>query len=176
MGILSGSLNAATNNQLRKTPEGKLAIDSEDDPLTFINLLMRTDFRKGPTNSISPRIQTRNERKLGRQEKRSYSKRESLGWIYYSKLSAKFNELRSRVEKNLLKPIPKSVEDCDAARFWDTNTVEYCGAGASANAASSKGTYASTNESGGNNRSKYRCRTHTVAPMSINGMMMCARL
>ena len=198
MGILSGSLNPAIKSQLRKTQVGKQAIDSENDPLTLINLLLRTDFSKGATNSISPMMTYHNSRMMlfsvgFKQEmhesldmwKNKFNSQveivkknaaivggacaqetlteESLGWLYYSKLNAKFNELRTRVETNLLRPTPNTVEEwIEQARFWDTNTVEYSGAGASTTAASSKGAYVTTSEAGGKSGTKLSCRTHNT--------------
>ena len=194
MGILTGSLNPAIKSQLRKTAVGKQAIDSENDPLTLINLLLRTDFSKGATNSISPMMTYHNSRlmlfSIGfKQEmhesldmwKNKFNSQweivkknaaivggacaletlteESLGWLYYSKLNAKFNELRTRVETNLLRPTPNTVEEwIEQARFWDTNTVEYSGAGASTTTASSKGAYVTTSEAGGKSGTKLSCR------------------
>ena len=198
MGILTGSLNPAIKNQLRKTAIGKQAIDSENDPLTLLNLLLRTDFSKGATNSISPMMTYHNSRMMlfsivFKQEmhdsldtwRNKFNSQveivkknaiivgggcadeklteESLGWLYYSKLNAKFNELRTRVETNLVRPMPKSVEEwIEAARFWDTNTVEYSGASASTTTTSSKGAYVTTSTSGSKNEAGFRCRTHNT--------------
>ena len=88
---------------------------------------------------------------------------ESLGWLYYSKLNAKFNELRTRVETNLVKPMPKSIEEwIEEARFWDTNTVEYSATGASGSTASTKGAFVTTGESGSKNGTWLKCRKHNT--------------
>lgn len=198
MGILVGSLNPAIRSQLKKTPAGKSALDSENDPLTLINLLLRTDFSKGATNSISPMMTYHNSRMLlfsvgFKQEmhdsldmwKNKFNSQveivkknaalvggecaqeklcgESLGWLFYSKLNAKFNELRTRVDTNLLRATPVTVEEwIEQAKFWDTNTVDYSGAGAQTAAAPSKGAYVTTSEAGGKNGTKLRCRTHNT--------------
>ena len=89
---------------------------------------------------------------------------ESLGWEYYSKLRAKFNELRCWIESYLLKPMPKSFEGwIDEVRFWGTSTVEYSRAVASINAASSKGAYVTNSKLGGKYGSELRCRTQNTS-------------
>ena len=94
---------------------------------------------------------------------------ESLGWEYYSKLRAKFNELRCWVESNLLKPMPKRFEGwIDEVRFWGINTVEYSRAVASINAASSKGAYGTISELGGKYGSELRCRTQNTSEHKWN--------
>ena len=94
--------------------------------------------------------------------------RESLGWIC-SKLSTKFNELRTRLEINLFTSMPTSFEGwIEEARFWENDTVEYSGTDTKSTTASSKGTFVNIGEAGGKNGTKLECRTHNTNQHSWN--------
>jgi hypothetical protein len=93
--------------------------------------------------------------------------RESLGWIC-GKLSTKFNELRTRLEINLLRSMPTSFDGwIEEARFWDNNIVGYIGAD-TRTTAWSKGTFMTIGEAGGKNGTKLECRTHNTNQHSWN--------